>query len=233
MRFDAVIFDLFGTLVTGFAATLFRRSLDAMADAVGADRKRFTTAWIGDTHYDRTVGTHETIEANVRRICEMEGIVPTDEGLVRAARARLDFTRALLTPRRDAVATLSAIRDAGLRTALVSDCSAEVPELWDATPFAALIDLPIFSCSARMKKPDPRIFMLACDGLGVAPDRCLYVGDGGSNELTGASAVGMQAVMIAPFDDDVPANAAGERQEWDGMKVEGMAGLLPIIGIGG
>jgi putative hydrolase of the HAD superfamily len=35
-------------------------------------------------------------------------------------------------------------------------------------------------------KPDPRIFQLACKRLGLQPEDCLYVGDGGSNEFTAA-----------------------------------------------
>ncbi len=51
-------------------------------------------------------------------------------------------------------------------------------------------------------KPDPAIYQLACQRLGVIPEDCRYVGDGGSNELTGADASGMRAVLIAPSYDD-------------------------------
>jgi putative hydrolase of the HAD superfamily len=37
---------------------------------------------------------------------------------------------------------------------------------------------------------------MATDELGIAPEDCLYVGDGDSNELTGAAGVGMHPVLI-------------------------------------
>ena len=40
----------------------------------------------------------------------------------------------------------------------------------------------------------PRISTLACSQLGVAPERCLYVRDGGSEELAGAERRGMTAL---------------------------------------
>jgi putative hydrolase of the HAD superfamily len=231
LNYSAVIFDLFGTLVTGWAETLFRESLYGMADAVGVDRDRFRDAWINETTYDRNVGVHATIAANVLHICKGEGVAPSDEAVARAVAIRNEFTRVLLKPRPDAVATMRALRDAGLRLALVSDCSADVPELWDTTPFASLIDLPIFSCSVGMKKPDPRIFLMASDGLGVPPERCIYVGDGGSRELTGASEVGMYAVLIAGFDEELPDYAKDKREKWEGRRIENLSELLEIAGI--
>ena len=43
------------------------------------------------------------------------------------------------------------------------------------------------------------MYLTACERLRVEPEECLYVGDGGSRELTGAAAVGMTAVrLVAP-----------------------------------
>ena len=39
-----------------------------------------------------------------------------------------------------------------------------------------------------------------CDRLGIDPTACLYVGDGGSHELSGATAAGMTAVRLAAAD---------------------------------
>ncbi|GHO58980.1 hypothetical protein KSB_74550 [Ktedonobacter robiniae] len=47
-----------------------------------------------------------------------------------------------------------------------------------------------------MKKPDARIYQLACEQLNTPAEACLYVGDGASRELTGAMQVGMQAVLL-------------------------------------
>ena len=47
----------------------------------------------------------------------------------------------------------------------------------------------------RIQKPDPAIFERCIEKLGVEADACLYVGDGGSNELEAAQRLGMQVVQ--------------------------------------
>ncbi len=47
------------------------------------------------------------------------------------------------------------------------------------------------------RKPDPRIYQLALQRLGCAPEACFYVGDGSDRELTGAREAGIQPILIA------------------------------------
>jgi putative hydrolase of the HAD superfamily len=61
---------------------------------------------------------------------------------------------------------------------------------------AALLDVQVFSVEVGICKPDPEIYLTACRRLGVEPRECVYVGDGGSRELTGAAAVGMTPVRL-------------------------------------
>lgn len=83
-----------------------------------------------------------------------------------------------------------------MKIGLISDCSCEIPLHWGSTPFAPLIDCPIFSCSVGLKKPDPQIYSLACEHLAIQPHECLYVGDGSSREFTGAAQSGMYPVCV-------------------------------------
>jgi putative hydrolase of the HAD superfamily len=48
-----------------------------------------------------------------------------------------------------------------------------------------------------IRKPDARIFNLACEQLGVAPEDCLMVGDNLSADIQGARSIGMQAVWMS------------------------------------
>ena len=56
-------------------------------------------------------------------------------------------------------------------------------------------------CDVGMMKPDGEINLLACNRLGVLLADYLFIGVGGSRELTGASKVGMDAVLIRAPDD--------------------------------
>jgi len=133
--FQAVVFDLFGTLVSAFPSLLFEQSLEQMADAVGVSHTDFKRMWIEETWEARAMGRFASIEDTVRYICGAVGLNPTDSQLAKAALIRLDFTREVLQPRPDAIATLKQIKSAGLGLALVSDCTPEVPRLWPETPF--------------------------------------------------------------------------------------------------
>ncbi|HEX4221616.1 MAG TPA: HAD-IA family hydrolase, partial [Pseudonocardiaceae bacterium] len=113
---------------------------------------------------------------------------------------RLATYAKMAEPRANAVEVLTTLRADGLRIGLLSDCSADLPELWPGLPLAGLVDEPVFSARVGERKPHPKMYTTVCQQLGVEPEECLYVGDGGSNELTGASAFGMRAVLIADAD---------------------------------
>ena len=106
----------------------------------------------------------------------------------------------------------------------------DTPDLWRASPMAAFVDVEVFSCETGLRKPDPAIYRAACDRLGVAPERCLYVGDGAYGELTGARAVGMTAYLVR--DPGLhPDDALRPEPElaWDGPAVDDLRELLHVL----
>ncbi len=182
-QFSAVIFDLFGTLAPNFSTHEHEQVLSEMATRLGIPPENLFRLWL-DTFPQRAAGIFRTRTANLAHICRMLDIPVDEELLSKAADLFLEFERRHLIPRDDAIETLSQVKDAGLKTGLISDCSHPLPEMWPETPFASLIDVPVFSCEVGVRKPDPRIYLLACSRLGVPPQHCLYVGDVGSQELT-------------------------------------------------
>jgi len=228
VKYHAVIFDLFGTLVDIYSTREYEQVLSEMAAALCADCEGFARAWFG-TLTPRVTGALPTVEATVKYVCQALGVPSDAVQTAEAAGIRLAFTRRALAPRRDAVATLAALKATGRKTGLISDCSAEVPLLWPQTPFAPLVDVPVFSCVAGFRKPDPRIYRLACDGLGVAPQSCLYVGDGNSGELAGATKAGMSAVLIrAPYEDPDDSYRP-EEETWDGPAISALEDVLTLV----
>ncbi|MBI3636914.1 MAG: HAD-IA family hydrolase [Candidatus Rokubacteria bacterium] len=164
------------------------------------------------------------LEDSLRRVCERLGATPAtdDPTIVRIMERRTAITRDhLLHPRTDAAPTLTRLRALGVPTGLISDCASDVPAVWHESPLAPLITTPLFSCSEGVKKPDPAIFERACARLGVTPSECLYVGDGGSRELEGATAVGMRAVQLRAGDTD----GAG----WGGEAIGSLSEALRLL----
>ena len=231
MRYDAVIFDLFGTLVPSFGGEPYEACLREMAAALGADAEAFGRLWIDDEIGSRRItGGFDSEGACIEHICRLLALSPSRAAVQAAVEARTRFVRASLVPRPDAIETLKRLHEIGLRTGMMTVCSPEVPRLWEETALLPYIDHPLFSCSIGLDKPDPRFYALACTRLGVAAGRCLYVGDGAGRELSGAVKAGMCAVLICP-----PAEAAiimkhADAREWRGRRIAALAEVTDLVG---
>ncbi|HZZ87362.1 MAG TPA: HAD-IA family hydrolase [Caulobacteraceae bacterium] len=59
----------------------------------------------------------------------------------------------------------------------------------------AMFDVVIESSKAGVRKPDPRIYQMACERMGVAPSACIYLDDLGIN-CKPAAALGMKAIKV-------------------------------------
>jgi putative hydrolase of the HAD superfamily len=79
---------------------------------------------------------------------------------------------------------------------LISNADALEASGWVDSPIKDLFDVTIFSCDVGMAKPDREIFDYALAKIGVSASSSVFVGDGGSDELSGARAAGMTSVMI-------------------------------------
>ena len=230
-EYKGVIFDLYGTLVDSFRSHDSLTSIAEMAATLETPKDEFGRLW-RETFSDRETGVFPTIEENIWHVCQRLGIQRDASQVRAAARLRLDRYRRSLAPRPGSVETLAALRSAGFRIGLVSNASAQTNELWRETPMAPLVDAPVFSCAVGMSKPDPRIYRLALEGLGLAADTCLFVGDGGSGELEGARRVGLHPALIRTLGDDLDDPHRPEAKEWQGPMVSAISEVLDLVTAG-
>jgi putative hydrolase of the HAD superfamily len=193
-----VIFDLWDTLID-FDPVIGRAFQDRVAERLGRDPDELATLWVEGRARRESGPLHDYL-------LELGAEEDAAEEL---AALRLESTRPLLKPRPGALETLAELRRRGYLLGLITVCSEEVEELWEETPFAGLFDATVFSCSAGVRKPDPRIYRLALDELEVDPGEAIFVGDGANDELAGAERVGMRAVLI---------HRAGEEPQWDELR---------------
>ena len=228
MRYDAILFDLFGTLVDNYSHQLLANVLAAMAEALGVPTEAFVHLWSGKTWPMRLLGRFATLEDTLLYICRQLQIEVTPAQLERACAIRLAYTTQSLQPRPDTISTLQRLKDTGYKLGLISDTSIDVASVWPATPMAPLFDCAIFSCIVKIHKPDPRIYQLACEQLSARPDHCLYVGDGGSNELAGASELGMTPVLILTETERTRTSNLRKDRIWTGLRVSTLHDVLPL-----
>ena len=216
MTHRAVIFDLWQTLVP-WPVEGAKRMYDGLATHFGTEPERFRELWLSGRR-ERELGP---MEPHLRSLATELGF----QGDVAAAvTLRRDWTLEHLIPRSDALPTLEELRRRGHLLGMISACTEEVPDIWDRTPLGGLFDSTVFSCSVGVSKPDPRIYEVCCEELGVEPSDCLFVGDGANDELPGAERVGMTALQLrAPGE---PLTEEGER--WEGAYVERLSDVLEL-----
>jgi putative hydrolase of the HAD superfamily len=100
-----------------------------------------------------------------------------------------------LEPNTKMIAFLGELRDRGYRLAMLTNNVREWEPRWRAMlPVDDLFELVVDSAFVGLRKPDPAIYRLTCDRLGVAPEACLFVDDIEVN-CTAAAELGMTTVV--------------------------------------
>jgi putative hydrolase of the HAD superfamily len=103
----------------------------------------------------------------------------------------IDSMFAGMQPDPPMVAAVRELRAGGLLTGLISNSWST--SHYDRKLLAELFDTAVISAEVHMHKPQPEIYRLAAERLGVEPDECIFVDDLREN-CEGAEAVGMTAV---------------------------------------
>ena len=107
-----------------------------------------------------------------------------------------------ITVEPEVLATLDRLREAGYRMGLVSNISLR-PNLMRADlermGLSKYLDATVFSSEVGVRKPDPRIFHEALDRLSAEPAETVFVGDRLYDDVSGAQAVGMRAILTRQF----------------------------------
>jgi putative hydrolase of the HAD superfamily len=227
MTFQAVIFDLFGTLVDDFVSSTGQMNADLLA-ALDAPREPFMQQW-RQTSEMRTIGEFQTVEASIEHVCATIGVQVSTEQMTSAVEIRLKYIRRALEPRADALPALRQLKNGGYKIGLLSNCSIEIPILWPETPFVDVMDTAVFSSRDRLRKPDVRIYRLASDRLGVEPESCLYVADGENHELSAAAKIGMRSVLLQNPNRDNSSETLREAREWQGEAICDLPGILTML----
>ncbi len=217
MRFRAVLFDLWGTLVP-LPKPLRYRATEAVAAALNVPLDKWVQAW-GATRIERETGD---LEAITLRICQELGLSATEGAVANALACRISIQReAFDLIRSDAVPTLQALRENGVSTGLISNCTSDLPYHIETSPLASVLDVCVYSCNERVMKPDARLYHAAAERLRVTPKECLYVGDGSDGELLGAERTGMTAVLLSAA--DTPP------RDWTGQRISALSDVPRLL----
>lgn len=101
----------------------------------------------------------------------------------------------------DGVPTLRRVRDAGLRTVVLTNGDDDHQRLkLDLTGLAAEVDLHVSTSTLPASKPDPRAYLLTCERAGIAPTEALMVGNSLARDVLGPIEAGLDAVPLDRHD---------------------------------
>jgi epoxide hydrolase-like predicted phosphatase len=87
------------------------------------------------------------------------------------------------------------LRAEGYRTAILTNNVKEWGRYWKGSIPIDLFDLIIDSCDVGLRKPDPAIYRLTCERLGVAPEAAVFLDDT-RRHVEGARQVGLHAILV-------------------------------------
>jgi putative hydrolase of the HAD superfamily len=128
---------------------------------------------------------------------ERSGVQVPSEGLVEKLFALMELDEAMFT-------AVAAARRAGVRTGLLSNSWGT--ENYPHHRFEELFDITVISGDVGIRKPDPAIFALASQRLGVAPHLCVFIDDLDKN-IEAAQEAGMVGILHRNAGTTVPQMA--------------------------
>jgi len=87
------------------------------------------------------------------------------------------------------------LRADGYRTAILTNNVREWGRYWKGSIPLALFDVVVDSCDVGLRKPDPAIYRLTCERLGVAPEAAVFLDDT-RRHVESARQLGLQAILV-------------------------------------
>jgi FMN phosphatase YigB (HAD superfamily) len=96
----------------------------------------------------------------------------------------------------DAAEALAGLRDRGLKLGLISNLAAPYKEPFYRHGLANYFQATVFSCDAGLRKPEAEVYLRIARELGVGLASAVMVGDSRRSDYDGASAAGMEAVLL-------------------------------------
>ena len=192
-RFDAVLFDFGGVLVSSPFDLL-----GSAGEGTGVAREVVLELMMGDYAVDGDHPWHRLergeigigeYAAELQTRCDAAGVT-LDFSSIGSAGKRLEVQDEMVDAARR-------LKNDGYKTAIVTNNVREFGGQWRAMlALDELFDAVVDSCEVGVRKPNPAIFRIALDALGgVEPERAVFLDDAPGN-VDGARAAGLTGILV-------------------------------------
>jgi len=181
-------------------ASLLQMDFHSFHDASWRYRVAYDQADLDPASYWNAVAQRELVPENIEQLIDMDSRSWTHANPVMPGWAKK-------------------LRQAGLRTALLSNMPVPIRDAVERCDWLPGFDCRTYSCDVRITKPSPEIYEHCLAKLGVAPSEVLFLDDRPEN-IRAAEALGMHGLLFT-----TPQEAAAEIDRRFGMPVPLIATL--------
>ena len=222
-KYDAVIFDLFHTLIS---KNNLGASEDRAWDYLDISEEQWRQAIFTDAE-DRLRGKiSKPSEVIMDIVSKIDPTITLDK-TERASQLRLEqFRTALSDIHPHVLRTIKQLKKQGMVLGLISNADRIEVSSWSETEASTYFDSAIFSCNVGYIKPEKQIYLHSLTQLGLSPSQCLFVGDGGNDELVGAKNAGMDTAITLEFVNDPTSETIWRRREQADYEIHRVDDLL-------
>lgn len=206
----AVIFDMYETLITLFESPVYFGP--QIAEDIGIDVDVFLEVW------DSMVGERSIGKITLEEVLEMimrKNQCYNEQLLNKVVRKRIEAKRECfchLHPQ--IIPMLSELKRRKIKVALISNCFSEEAMVIRESVLFPFFDAVYMSYEQGVQKPDKEIFNRCITELGVLPQECLYVGDGGNYELETADEINMNVLQATWYLKEGTTQPAQKKQNF-------------------
>jgi putative hydrolase of the HAD superfamily len=207
--YDAVLLDLYDTLVWSDWRSWQRK----VAERIGVSLETIAAAF-DETRPARSVGAFPDAEAELAATIRAAGVDPEPELVAEIASNEPAWLLNDIRPYDDSMAVVAGLRERGVSTVLISNCSHNTRPVIERLGLEEAFDAVVLSYEVGSLKPEPAIYREALARVGSPdPARSVFVDDQVAF-CDGAAAIGLQTFLILRPEEALegwPASTNGHR----------------------
>ena len=225
-KYKALIFDLFHTLTSVESAHAPGKGTSAI---LGVPRKAWNDQLLKYSQ-DRLRGKIQDPYEIIKKMAHAINPNIPKEIIKDATETRMfRFKYALQHIDPSVLDTLAELKDRSKLIGLISNGDVHEISGWVESPLKKYFDSVIFSCNVGFVKPEREIYELSLKELNVTPTECVFIGDGGSNELKGAKEIGMSTVLVTYVIEKIWPEKIDARKKHADFEFSELKKLISII----
>lgn len=210
----AVIFDMYETLVTLYSGEIYFGT--QMAKDSGIPNEDFQQIWQASKD-ERSTG-RLSFEDILEYILKTHGCY-SEQLMSFLVKKRLEFGQnAFQNMHREIIPLLNELKKRQIKIGLISNCFSEEATLIKQSSLFPYFDAVCLSYDEQIQKPNLEIFRRCIEKLDVYSQECIYVGDGGCDELKAATIMKMQVFQAAWYIGNHPLNLAEKKPEYSQLE---------------